>query len=141
MNLRVLRPDKWKVVLLALNVPKRYIRRITLKDIDTYTVPLQFVMDNKINYFSCSKHMTVKSMKETVSELRGVDLNQVIFVCRGALLDDMSPIPDNVIFCIICQKGGLTDNQMHLLSTMAVKQVSQNTKASLQKPKELRASN
>merc|ERR1719397_900610 len=118
MSLRVLHPEKWKVALFAVQVPKKFIRCVLLEDKDNYTVPIWFVVDNKISYRTCSKEMTSNDLRESLSEMRGVEPNQLIFVSRGVLLGEVVPVPDDQIFCIICQKGGLTENQMRLLSTM-----------------------
>jgi len=130
MSIRVLRPEKWNVALFAVQVPKKFIRCVLLEDKDNYTVPISFVVDNKVSYLSCSKEMTANNLREPLSEMRGVEPNQLIFVSRGVLLEEGVPVPDDKIFCIICQKGGLTENQMRLLSNMGteLKQETRHTK-------------
>jgi len=116
MDLHVLRPKKWKVASFALSVPKRFIRSVLVEDKDSYIVPVKFVIDNQIHYTLCSTQMTMKDLKKSVSKLRNVESNQLIFVNRGVPLLETQPIPDDTIFCIICQKGGLTKNQLSLLT-------------------------
>jgi len=116
MDLCVLSPRKWKVMRTALSVPKNFIRVILPKDKGNYTIPLEFVMDDKIHYIECNKEMRIKNLKTTVAQLRNVRPNQLIFVNKGSPLLETAPIPNDTIFCIICQKGGLTENQLHLLS-------------------------
>jgi len=130
MSVRVLRPEKWNVALFAVQVPKKFIRCVLLEDKDNYTVPISFVVDNKISYLSCSKEMTANDLRESLSEMRGVEPNQLIFVSRGVLLEEGVSVPDDKIFCIICQKGGLTENQIRLLSNMRteLKQETRHTK-------------
>jgi len=123
MNLHVLRPKKWKVASFALGVPKKFIRSVLLENKDSYIVPVKFVIDNQIHYTSCSMQMTIKDLKKSVSKLRNVQSNQLIFVNRGVPLLESQPIPDDTIFCIICQKGGLTKNQLSLLLTTVNKNV------------------
>lgn len=136
MNLLVLRPKKWKVASFALGVPKRFIRSVPVEDKDSYIVPIKFVMDNKIHYLSCNTLMTIKDLKKSVSELRGVEPKQLIFVNRGVPLLETGPIPDDTIFCIICQEGGLTKSQLSLLFTMVKKNVQQ-TAGNLPQQREL----
>merc|ERR1719499_1746352 len=116
MDLRVLYPKKWKVAGTALAVPNRFIRVVAEKDLENYVVPVEFAMDDSKLYLSCNKRMRVKHLKTTVSQQRGVLPNQLIFVNKGTPLLETDPIPDDAIFCIVCQKGGLTSNQMNLLS-------------------------
>lgn len=135
MNLLVLRPKKWKVASFALGVPKRFIRSVPWEEKGSYIVPIKFVMDNKIHYLSCNTLMTIKDLKKSVSELRCVGPNQLIFVNSGVPLLEMGPIPDDTIFCILCQKGGLTKSQMSLLFTMVKK--NEQTASNLPQQREL----
>merc|ERR1719495_2232839 len=116
MDLRVLYPKKWKVAGTALAVPNKLIRTISKKDLGNYVVPVEFAMDDSKLYLSCNSRMKVRHLKTTVSRQRGVEPNQLIFINRGTPLLENSPIPDDAIFCIVCQKGGLTANQMNLLT-------------------------
>jgi len=116
MNLRQLRPEKWKVVRFAVNVPKKFIRCILPENKENYTVPIWFVADNKVHYIKCSKEITVYDLKQPLSKLRGVEPNQLILICGGVALSEGIPVPDDKIFGIICEKGGLTPNQQRLLA-------------------------
>lgn len=127
MNLHVLRPLKWRVAGLAVGVPKRYIRPVSSEDKENYIVPVKFVMDDQVLSVPCSKQMTIEDFKKSVSLIRGVQPNQLIFVNRGTPLLETGPIPDDTIFCVICQKGGLTNNQLSLLVSTARRQVNQQT--------------
>merc|ERR1719204_1743739 len=88
IDLRVLHPKKWKVVEFALSVPKKFVRTVTVLDKDSYTIPLEFVMDDQIQYLSCNKKMRISNLKTTVSQLRGVEPNQLVFIHRGTPLFD-----------------------------------------------------
>jgi len=116
MDLRVMYPKKWKVAGTALAVPNKFIRTISEKDLGNYVVPVEFALDDSKLYLSCNNRMRIKHLKTTVSQQRGVQPNQLIFVNKGTPLLETDPIPDDAIFCIVCQKGGLTSNQMNLLS-------------------------
>jgi len=116
MDLKVLFPRKWKVAETALAVPNKFIRTVSEKDLGNYIVPVEFAMDDSKLYLSCNKRMRMKHLKTTVSQQRGVSPNQLIFVNRGQSLLEIDRIPNDAIFCIICQKGKLTSNQIELLS-------------------------
>jgi len=121
MNLKPSRPEKWKVARLAVQVPKKFIRCISLENKKNYTVPVWFVADNKVHYVTCSKEMTVNDLKQHSSNLRGIELNQLVLISRGFVLPEGEPVPDDMIFGIICQKGGLTYNQRRLLANKGTK--------------------
>jgi len=116
MDLKVIKPKKWKVAGTALAVPNKFIRVVKKEDLDNYVVPVEFAMDDSKLYLSCNARMRIKHLKTTVSQQRAVQPNQLIFVNKGTPLLEKDPIPDDAIFCIVCQKGGLTSNQMNLLS-------------------------
>merc|ERR1739838_244645 len=84
-------------------------------------------MDDQVLYISCSKQMKMEDFKSLVSHVRGVEPNQLIFVNRGVPLLETGPIPDDTIFCVICQRGGLTGNQLNLLVSTARKHVTEQT--------------
>jgi len=116
MDLRVVHPRKWRVAGTALEVPKKFIRPLPETDKHNYIIPVEFALDGSKLYLSCNKRMRVKHLKIAVSQQRGVEPCQLIFICKGSPLLENSPIPDYAVFCILCKKGGMTETQVDLLS-------------------------
>lgn len=116
MDLRVQWPKKWRVAAIALAVPKGLIRTVT--DPQTYTIPIEFTVDNTILYVSCNNKMTIRDLKLTVNKARKFPFNQIYFIHDGNWLVSSDSIPNNVIFCIIHRGERLTNNLIDLVFSL-----------------------
>jgi len=101
IDVEVLFPKKWKVVAVALGVPKRLIRAVKDCDLSSYTIPIEFTLDDSVSYAACTDKMRVEDLQWTIHIARGFPFSQIYFLHHRNLLMSTDCIPNDRIFCII----------------------------------------
>jgi len=118
VDIQVLHPTKWSVVGIAVAVPKRYVRTVSKKKLETYTIPIKFTLDNSILYVACNKNMKVDDLKRSIHKARVFPLDHIFLLHNGKWLDNSDTIPNEVIFCIIHRSTRSNDDLKYLVSTL-----------------------
>jgi len=144
IDLEVLFPKKWKVVPVALGVPKRLIRPVKDCDLNGYTIPIEFTLDDSVSYVACTGKMRVEDVQWTIHIARGFPLRQIYFLHHRNLLACTDCIPNDRIFCIIHRGAEPAYNLNELLSmapksgvpslTLPSREPSEHTSSSSKKP-------
>jgi len=124
MDIEVLLPKKWKVVGIALDVPKHLIRAVSDCHLENYTIPIQFTLDNSIRYISCNNKMKVEDLKYTIHSARGFPLDQIYFMHNCDWLVCSDCIPNDRIFCIIHRGERSIRNLTEMVSVLKRKGVN-----------------
>jgi len=124
MDIEILSPKKWKVVSIALGVPKHLFRVVSNGQLENYTIPIEFTLDNSILYISCNNNMKVEDLKYTIHLARGFPLDQIYFMHNRGWLGCSDCVPNDRIFCIIHRGESLTYNLTEMVSMLKSKGVN-----------------
>jgi len=116
MDIQVLSPRKWNVVPIALEVPKKLIRPVIENDLENFTIPVEFTLDDSVLYISCSSKMKVEDLVWTIHLARGFPLDQIYILHHQKWLTSFDSIPNCRIFCIIHSGKPLAPNLSNLVS-------------------------
>jgi len=116
MDIQVLHPRKWNVVPIALEVPKKLIRPVIEYDLENFTIPVEFTLDDSVIYISCSSKMKVEDLVWTIHLSRGFPQDQIYILHHHKWLKSSDSIPNCRIFCIIHCGKPLALNLSNLVS-------------------------
>jgi len=114
-ELEVLSPAKWKVAKRAVSVPFRLIQHVPVSKKDMYIVPISIVQDDTFLCMPCDPTTTVKQLRRDVGLQIGYAASRITFIFRGAKLEDEENVPDGALFCVVSQKGGMTEKEEQVL--------------------------
>lgn len=120
VDIKVLRPRKWSVVGVAVDVPNQYIRPVSHSK--SYTIPVKFMLDNSVLYVASNKLMKVEDLKRTIHRVRIYPMDQIYFLHNGKWLQSYDPVPDDVIFCII-HRGDQSNSNLNVMVSKVKKQL------------------
>jgi len=126
VDIKVLRPRKWSVVGVAVDVPNQYIRPVS--NSKSYTIPVKFMLDNSVLYVVINKRMKVEDLRRTIHRVRIYPIDQIYFLHKGKLLQSYDPVPDDVIFCII-HRGDQSSSNLNVMVSNVKKQLILHSEA------------
>lgn len=120
VDIKVLRPRKWGVVGVAVDVPNQYIRPMSNSKNDT--IPVKFMLDNSVLYVVSNKQMKVEHLTRTIHRVRVYPMDQIYFLHNGKWLQSYDPVPNDVIFCII-HRGDQSSSNLNAMVSNVKKQL------------------
>jgi len=120
VDIKVLRPRKWSVVGVAVDVPNQYVRPVS--NSKSYTIPVKFMLDNSVLYVVSNKQMKVEDLKRAIHRIRLYPIDQIYFLHNGKWLQTYDEVPDDVIFCII-HRGDQSSSNLNMMVSNVKKQL------------------
>lgn len=120
VDIKVLRPRKWSVVGVAVDVPNQYVRPVS--NSKSYTIPVKFMLDNSVLYVVSNKQMKVEDLKRAIHRIRIYPMDQIYFLHNGKWLQTYDEVPDDVIFCII-HRGDQSSSNLNMMVSNVKKQL------------------